>query len=302
MSSEKVWVNGEYIDKANAIVNINLGALHYGTAVFEGISCVGKKGKNAIFRLREHLVRLLESAGLLGLKVHYSIEQLSGAIIGLVKMNNYNSCYIRPVIFSNADYLHLTPDDNRITVAILCEPFYFYQFLLHMRRKIKVGISYAAVVQHDERLLKAKLSGRYLQNALAFAEARKSRFDDAVLLNTAREVTETTAANIFVIQNGAIKLPMRRNTINGIVQDSIIRIAEDIGYCVTEEKISLNALHNADEIFLTSTAKGIVTVGQVGPKKIEDVSDFSIADKLRKIYVDIITGRSSRYNHWLTYI
>lgn len=299
MVSEKLWINGKNIDKDKATINIDFGVIHYGTAAFEGILCIKTGSKRIIFRLHDHISRLFSSADILDFHIPFSNEQISQAVIDLIEINKYASCYIRPIIFKKANYLNLISKDNDLMVVITCQKFNNFKFFLQMRRKARIMVSRQMIVSWLPKLAKAKLSGKYLNSAVALLEAKKNGFDDAIILNYEKKVSEATSSNIFVVKDKVIYIPQRTSSLNGIVQDSIMRICKDTGYIVIEEDMDEGKLYDADEIFLTSTARGIISVYRVDEKKITNVSGYNITKFLRDIYLDILTGKSSKYEEWL---
>lgn len=301
MMNGKIWMNGKYLNKNEGTINISTGALHYGTSIFEGILCIKIKNRCAIFCLQDHIDRLFESINVLNFKIQYSKEEICNAIINLVKVNRYSSCYIRPIIFKDTSYLDLESKKGRPIVAILCKRFNHNMFLLQMQKEVKVIVSKKTKNLWIDNLTKAKISGKYLNSVIAKKEAREKGFDDAILLNERGIVTEATSANIFFVKDETIKIPTRYNTLSGITQDSVIQIGRDLGYAVVEQDIKVDELYSADEIFLTNTAKGIISVSQVNSKKILDLSQKRITEVLRNKYINIIVGRDSAYQKWLTY-
>jgi len=303
MLNEKIWMNGRYLDRDDGIINVSTGALHYGTSIFEGILCIATESKRSvIFRLQEHINRLFESAQVLGFKILYSKEELSNIIINLVKINKYNSCYIRPIIFQGIDYLNLGAKKENLNIAVLCKKFSALIYQLQMKKGVRVLISERTRNFWIDNLAKAKVSGKYLNSFIAKIEARKKRFDDAILLDEREMVSEATSSNIFIIKDGVIKTPSRKDTLNGITQSSVIEIGRNLGYNIVEEDIKVDELYRADEIFLTNTARGIISVYQVNSRKIIDSSQKYVTKTLRIKYIDIIRGKDSKYHDWLTYL
>ena len=303
MLNEKIWMNGKYLDRDKGRINVSTAALHYGTSIFEGILCIATaSNRRAIFRLQEHIDRLFESGQVLDFEIAYSKEEFSNIIINLVKINKYNSCYIRPIIFQDIDYLNLGAQKENLNIAILCKKFNTLIYQLQMKKEVKVLISERVRNFWTNNLAKAKVSGKYLNSFIAKIEAREGRFDDAILLNEKGMVSEATASNIFIVKDGVIKTPRRNDTLNGITQNSVIEIARDIGYIVIEQDIKVDELYRADEIFLTNTARGIVSVYQVNSRKIIDSNQKCITTTLRGKYIDIIRGKDPKYHEWLTYI
>lgn len=295
-----IWINGTFMRQEEAVISIAHGALHYGTAAFEGILCVRSSRQHIILRLSDHLARLRASAALLGLQIPYSTAIIEQAIVKLIRRNNFGSCYIRPIVFGNADYLRLVPKRQDTVIAILCEEMNSALFFLMMKRAQKVTVIDNMEIAWPRSLTQAKVSGKYVFSALAALEARKRGFDDAIMINHERKVLEATTSNLFMIKDKIIYTPLRALTLNGIVQDTVIRLAADEGYTVKEKEVLLDGLYGADEIFLSSTAGGIVSVKQLETKRIISATDYNITKLLRDAYVNVITGRDSRYKHLLT--
>jgi branched-chain amino acid aminotransferase len=298
MPNEKAWINGSLTEIGNALLPLSTSALHYGTAAFEGVICFGQGNSRMILRLSEHIDRLFYSAEVLGLKIPFQKEEVAQAIVDLIRFNGFDSCYLRPVIFRQADYLGIWPRQGKIVVAILGQRFNKLRYFLAMRRKIRVIVSDQVTVLWPEIISKAKISGKYLYSAIAQKEATQKQADDALILDSDKLISEATAANIFIVKNGILYTPRRLKTLNGIVQDTIIRIARDNGYKAAEENISLNEFYAADEAFLTSTAKGVVSIDRVNSKKIGNKT--RITKILRTFYLKTLIGKYPPCEDWLT--
>ena len=296
MLKEKIWMNGKYIDKSEGVISVSIAALHYGTSIFEGILCIDSK----VFRLRDHIDRLFKSAEVLNYKIAYSKEELYSAIIELVRMNKYKSCYIRPLVFEDADFLDLR-SKGRLNSVILCKSFNTLMYAWQMKRKTNVMISKKTRSLWAAGLAHAKVSGKYLNSMIARIEARDAGFNDSILLDGAGRVSEATSSNVFIVKDEVIKTPQRSNTLNGITQDSVMRIGRDLGFTVIEKDIEPPELYNADEVFLTNTARGIVPVSQVDSKKILASNQKGIVKALSDRYIGIINGRDLEYQEWLSH-
>ncbi len=304
MSKDRIWVNGEYLDKAEGVVSVSIAALHYGTSIFEGILCMeagsGKRG--AIFRLPEHLDRMLASAKALDYQVPFSKNELESAVSGLVKENRSNNVYIRPVIFENIDYLDFRLKKKNLNIVILGKNFNSAVYRWKMGHPRKVAISQTVTNAWPPVLVKAKISGKYLNSILARQEAVKKGFEDAIILDSQGCVSEATSANIFAVKDGVLKTPDRRNTLNGVTQNSVMRLAQDLGWTVIEDKIRPEELLEADEVFLTNTASGIVSVSQIDARRFSGRPEQSLVKELRNKYTEIITGKDAKYQEWLHFV
>jgi len=304
MAEEKIWMCGEYLDKSKGTINISTSALHYGTSIFEGILCImtGGKNRSAIFRLYDHLERMFASAQVLNYKLPYSKEELGKAIINLIKINRFNSCYIRPIVFEDVDYLDFGRKKHNLNVVIMCKNFNHILYRWQMRKPSKVIISKNVTNSWPDILIKAKISGKYLNSIVAKRQAQDNGFNDAIILDSSGYVSEATSSNIFMVKDGVIKTPYRQHTLNGITQNSVIRIALDLGYSVSEENIKVSELLEADEVFLTNTALGIISVAQIDSRRIPVGSQKSPVKYLRSKYINIITGKDPKYPEWINYI
>lgn len=304
MSKEMIWVNGKYVEKGQGMINISTAALHYGTSVFEGILCMGTRPGNqsAIFRLPEHLDRMFKSAQVLNYRIPFSRDELQSAICGLIKLGQSSSSYIRPIIFEKTGYLDFAPKKNDLNIAILGKDFNSTLYRWKMRRPVKVSIAKNVTNSWPEILIKAKLSGKYLYSILARKLAGQNGFEDAIILDSRGYVSEATSANIFMVQGGVITTPHRKYTLNGVTQDSVIRIARDLGYPVAERDIQPQELLEAEEVFLTNTASGIISVAQIDAKQLPLRPPAGLVKHLRQKYIEIITGQDKKYQEWLNLI
>lgn len=302
MLSEKIWLNGKYLDRSKGIVNISTEAFHYGTSVFEGILCIMTKYGSAIFRLKDHIDRMFESSLALDFKITYSKEELGNAVINLIKINKYDSCYIRPIIFKDIDYLELGSKKGGVSIAILCKRFSAQMYQLQMMKRLRLMVSEKTRNPWTGNLARAKISGKYLNSVIARIEARENRFDDAILLDAEGMVSEATSSNIFLVENRVVKTPSFKNTLKGITQDSVMQIGRDLGYIIIEQDMKIDELYSADEVFLTNTAQGIISISQINSEKIIDSSHKGVAKILRHRYINTIKGKDPRYQEWLTYL
>lgn len=302
MSNQKIWMNGKYLDKSEGVTGLSTEALHYGTCVFEGVLCVKGKNGSAVFRLQDHINRMFRSIAPLNGILSYSEKEIGDAIMNLVKANKYDSCYIRPIVFKDADYLDFEPEGKRLNVAILCKRFKFWMYQHQMGRRIKAMVSKKIRSVWAEDLVDVKISGKYLNSLIAKKDAARAGFDDALFLDGNDMVSEGTSSNIFLVKGGVIKTPLCKNSLKGITQDSIMRIGKDLGYVTLRQDMTRNDLYDADELFFTSTARGIVSISHIDSKKIINPSKKEITSVLRARYIDTIRGKDSNYQEWLTLI
>lgn len=302
---EFVWFDGRFVKWEDAKVPVFTHAMHYGTAVFEGIRGYASKDNSNlyIFRLREHMERLHRSAKVYSFSLPHSAQELSDATVALIKKNKMkDSVYIRPLTFVGLHGidLNVTRDSPTHTI-IVAFPF----------AKYFKGEGISACVSSWRRINDAstpplsKAAGNYLNSILATQESRRNGYDESILLDMAGNVSEASGENIFLVRNNRIYTPyFADSALEGITRDSAMAIARDLGYEVTERPIPRAELYMADEIFLTGTAAEIVPVTSVDSKPVGDGREGPISKKVREAYAGIVSGASKynnkKYSGWLT--
>ena len=256
-----VWMDGKYINWKDANVPILTHAMHYGTAVFEGIRAYPSEDNLLVFRLKEHLERLVESCKILPLEHKFSVDDLEKAILGLLKKNQLKeSSYIRPIVYVGYGGIGLNFTGFPINVAIAAFPFGKY----FTNPEIKVCISNWKRISDESMPPQAKASGNYLNSVMAKLDALRAGFDDAILLDTKSSVSEGTGENIFVIKNGEIVTPPTSASILvGITRGSIMKIAQDMGMEIKERDVSRVELYQADEVFFSGTAAEVTAIVEI---------------------------------------
>src|ERR671938_274186 len=259
---EFVWFDGKFTKWEEATVPIYTHALHYGTAVFEGIRGYATKNNLYVFRLQEHMERLHRSAGVYSFTVNYSAKELANATIELLRRNKMNvSCYIRPLTFVGLHGidLHVTRDSPTHAV-IISFPFAKY----FKGEGIKACVSSWRRIHDSSTPPLAKAAGNYLNSILATQESKRNGYDESILIDLYANVSEASGENIFLVRRGKIYTPFFADSaLEGITRESAIRVARDMGYEVMERQIARTELYMADEIFLTGTAAEIVPVTSV---------------------------------------
>lgn len=293
-----IWFNGRIVECEEARVHVLTHALHYGSAVFEGIRGYWNGVNLNVFRLREHLERLVNSAKIIGFDVGYSVEQLTDAVLEVIRANNFKEdIYIRPIAFIGEGGISLDITGMPVNVAIAAFPFGKYLRADGVRVKV---VSWRRIPSTSVPVM-AKASGIYLNSIVALVEARRAGYDEAILLDWRGYVAEGSGENIFIVRRGVIATPpISASILEGITRDTVIRIARDMGYTVEERDITREELYVADEIFLTGTAAEITPVLEVDGVKIGGGSMGPITGKLRDMYRRIVMGEEPRYSSWLT--
>lgn len=299
--AKKVWMNGKYVDWKKANVHVLTHALHYGTAIFEGMRCYETKEGPAIFRMHDHLQRLKNGTKSYEFDLKYSIKQMSDIIKKLIKINKLKSCYIRPVCYIGYKSIGLDTTGAPYEFAIAAIPFGKY-FGEKAEKGISCSISSWRRIKSTILSPHVKASANYLNSVLAKKEAIEEGYDEAIMLSDNGYVSEGTGENIFVVKDGALHTPPLHDAVlAGITRDSLIKIAKDMGIKVHERTMLRDELYTADEVFLCGTAAEVTPVNQVDHRKITK-GPGKITKKLKDAFFNIVNGRDERYIGWLEFV
>ena len=299
----KIWMNGKLIPFKNAKVHVLTHALHYSTAVFEGIRCYNTTNGSAIFRLPEHVDRFFNSAKMYGMKMRYSKKQISNAIIKTVKASGLKECYIRPLAYYGYGTMGLTPTLNKVDVSIACWKWKMGESKAGKFSGAKCKISKWIRIDSKSQPMQSKSAANYSNAALARVEALKSGYDEAIMLNNKGNVAEGSAENIFVVKNGIIKTPpLDADILNGITRNSVIQLIKKEHMKLVEKNITVNELLKADEVFMTGTAAEVKSVTKIDKNSIGNGSVGEITKELQKSFMNIVMGKDKRFVRWLTYL
>ena len=300
---KKVWMNGRLVPFKNANVHVLTHALHYSTAVFEGIRCYNTSNGSAIFRLQEHIDRLFNSAKLYSMKMKYSKKQISNAIIKTVKASGLKECYIRPIAYCGVGAVGLTPPLDNVDVAIACWEWKMGESKAGKVSGAKCKISKWVRIDSRSQPMESKAAANYSNAALARVDALKSGYDEAIMLNYEGKIAEGSAENIFIVKDAQIKTPpLESGVLAGITRDSIIQIIEENGGCVVETDLEKKDLFSAEEVFMTGTAAEVKSVTQIDKKRIGSGKPGNITQALQKSFKDASMGNDDRFLSWLTYV
>ena len=297
----KIWMNGKLIPFKDAKVHVLTHALHYSTAVFEGIRCYNTPDGSAIFRLPEHVDRFFNSAKLYGMKIRYSKKQISNAIIKTVKTSGLKECYIRPLAYYGYGTMGLTPTLNKVDVSIACWKWKMGESKAGKFSGAKCKISKWIRIDSKSQPMQSKSAANYSNAALARVEALKNGYDEAIMLNNKGNVAEGSAENIFVVKNGIIKTPpLDADILNGITRDSVIQLIKKEHMKLVEKNITVNELLKADEVFMTGTAAEVKSVTKIDKNAIGNGGVGEITKELQKSFMNIVMGKDKRFVRWLT--
>lgn len=298
--TEKIWMDGKFVDWDKANVHVMTHTLHYGLGVFEGIRCYETKSQPAIFRLKEHVERLFKSAHIFLLDIPYSQKEIEAAIIKTVRINKIKECYIRPIVYIGYGAMGLYPKENPVNVAISAWPWGAYLGEEGLKKGIRVKVSSFIRNHVNSQMSRGKVCGYYINSQLAKREAISCGYDEALLLDTEGYVSEGSGENVFIVRNNRLKTTPLTSILEGITRDSIMEIARDNGIEVIEERFTRDELYIADEAFFTGTAAEVTPIREVDGRTIGAGKPGEITRKLQSVFFDIAKGRNKKYKSWIT--
>ncbi|MEM2874448.1 MAG: branched-chain amino acid transaminase [Candidatus Hadarchaeales archaeon] len=298
-----IWMDGKLVPWKRATVHVLTHTLHYGLGVFEGIRCYRTPRGPAVFRLREHVERLENSAKVVGIKIPYTRKQLMEATKRTIKANRMEECYIRPIVFYGYGVMGLSPAGAPVNTAIAVWPWGTYLGTEGLEKGVRAKISPWVRIHPSILPPHAKLVANYANSILAKVDALKSGYDEAILLNTKGYVAEGPGENVFIVKRGRlITPPPSAGALPGITRDSIMRIARDQGIPVEEKDFRPEDMYRADEAFFTGTAAEVTPIREVSGRKIGAGTRGPMTEKLQRIFFDVVRGREQRYEFWLDYV
>src|SRR5437870_6629970 len=296
---EKIWMNGELIDWADAKIHVGSHGLHYGSGVFEGIRAYETPKGSAVFRLTDHLRRLENSAKLLYMDLPYTNDELKSACVDLIGANGLAEVYLRPIAFFGYGELGVSAVGNPVEVVIMSWPWGAYLGEEGLKNGIRAKISSWQRIGPNVIPHAAKATGVYLNSMLAVTEANRAGYDEAILLTAEGFVADGSGENVFIVKDGVIYTPdLSTSILPGITRDTVIQIAQDLGYTVHEKSLIRSDLYLADEAFMTGTAAEVTPLRAVDDVEI-GVGPITL--ELQEAYLDTARGRSERWAQWLEY-
>ncbi len=297
--TEKIWMNGELVDWADARIHVGAHGLHYGSGVFEGIRAYETDKGSAVFRLTDHLERLHNSAKLLHMELPYSVEELRASCHELIAVNGLPECYLRPIAFFGYGELGVSALGNPVDVVIMSWPWGAYLGEEGLSKGISAKISSWTRIGPNVIPHVAKATGVYLNSMLAVTEANRAGYDEAILLTADGLVADGSGENVFIVKGGELYTPdLSTSILPGITRDTVIQIAQDLGYRVHEKSLIRSDLYLADEAFMTGTAAEVTPLRSVDDIEI-GVGPITL--EIQEAYLDTARGRSERWAQWLEY-
>jgi branched-chain amino acid aminotransferase len=297
--TEKIWMNGELVDWNDARIHVGAHGLHYGSGVFEGIRAYETPKGPAVFRLTDHLQRFENSARLLHMELGYSVEELREACNALIAANGLPECYLRPVAFYGYGELGVSAVGNPVDVVIMSWPWGAYLGEEGLKNGISAKISSWQRIGPNVIPHAAKATGVYLNSMLAVTEANRAGYDEAILMTAEGYIADGSGENVFLVKDGEVFTPdLSASILPGITRDTVIQIAQDLGYRVHEKPLIRSDLYLADEAFMTGTAAEVTPLRAVDDVEI-GVGPITL--EIQENYLETARGRSERWAQWLEY-
>ena len=306
-NGKKIWMDGSLVDWNKARIHILTHALHYATAVFEGIRCYKTVNGIAIFRLSDHIQRLINSGKIYFMNIEYSKVELERAVIDTINANDVEEeLYVRPIAYYGYGKMGVNPLPNKVSVAVATWKWdeYLKKDKQHNEKGVRLMVS--AWMRIDGRTMPflAKATANYANSALARVEAIRAGFDEAIMLNTDGKVIEASAENIFIVKDGLLVTPpITSGALNGITRDTVLTIARENNIPHVIRDITRDELYIADEVFLTGTAAGIKPVSEIDNRMIADGKDGVITNQVREEFELIVHNKDNNLSKkWLTFV
>lgn len=297
---EKIWMDGELVDWADAKVHVLSHALHYGTGVFEGIRAYETEKGAGIFRLTDHIKRLFQSAQIYMIEIPYGMDQLIEASKETVRVNGLKSCYVRPIVFHGYGEMGLNPLFAPVNVSIAVWKWGTYLGDDALENGARLIISSWRRPDPNALPAQAKATGQYINSGLAKIEAVKGDYDDALMLSPDGLLAEGTGENLFIVNDGVLITPPESSgALMGITRDSVMKIAKDLGYEIAERKLTRSDVYTADEVFLTGTAAEVTPVREVDDRQIGNGTRGPITKEVQQTYFSAVKGQDDRYSAWV---
>jgi branched-chain amino acid aminotransferase len=298
--TEKIWMNGEFVDWADAKIHVGAHGLHYGSGVFEGIRCYETDAGPAVFQLTPHLKRMHQSAKLLDMVIPYSVEELREVTHELIAVNGLSECYLRPIAFYGYGELGVHPGSNPVDVVLMTWPWGAYLGEEALEKGIRATVSSWKRIGPNTVPHVAKATGIYLNSMLAVMEATRAGYEEAILLTDDGYVADGSGENIFVVRDEVISTPdLSASILQGITRQAVIEIAQTLGYAVHERQLIRSDLYLADELFMCGTAAEVTPVRSVDDHEIGDPGPVTKA--IQEVFFAAVRGRDERFTRWLEY-
>ena len=301
---ETIWQNGEFVDWDDATIHVLTHGLHYGTGIFEGARAYDTDNGTAVFRWEEHLDRFFASGKPYELEIPYSREELTEATLELLRRQDHDSAYIRPIAYFGYGSLGVSPDDCPVDVAVATWPWGAYLGEEALEHGIEVMVSSWRKHASSQIPTNAKTTGLYVNSLLAGEEARRNGYAEAIVLNKEGKVAEGPGENLFLVRDGELYTPaLSQSILDGITRDTVITLARELGYTVHEHAtISRGELNTADELFFTGSAAEVTPIRKVDNVEIGNGDRGPITEEIQSAFFDLVERKTDAHDDWFTYI
>ncbi|HRH81848.1 MAG TPA: branched-chain amino acid transaminase [Thiobacillaceae bacterium] len=297
-----IWYDGQMVPWREATTHVLTHTLHYGMGVFEGVRAYQTPGGPAIFRLQDHTDRLFRSAHILGMKMPFDKATLNAAQKAVVKANNLDSGYLRPMAFYGAEAMGISAKTLSVHVIVAAWPWGAYLGQAALEHGIRVKTSSFARHHVNITMCKAKANGNYMNSILAHREAETDGYDEALLLDVDGFVAEGSGENIFIIRKGKMYTPDLTSALEGITRDTLIQLAGEVGLPVIEKRITRDEVYSADEAFFTGTAAEVTPIRELDNRAIGNGDRGPLTARLQAMYFDCVQGRAEKHAAWLEHV
>jgi branched-chain amino acid aminotransferase len=301
---DSIWLDGQLVPWDGASEHLLAHTLHYGVGAFEGIRAYQRSdGRTQIFRLRDHITRLLDSCAICTMDCPYTLEQIERACIEVVRSNKMTQCYLRPLVYLGYGALGLGSLEPPVRTMVACYEWGAYLGDEGLKKGIKCMVSGFTRANSNSVMNKGKICGQYVTSVLAKRMAIKSGFDEALMMDPQGMVAEGTGENIFIVKRGVVRTPpLSAAILDGITRDTLITLMREQGIEVREEMIARDELYTADEVFLTGTAAEITPVRDIDHRKVGRGEAGPTTRRVQEAFFSVVKGSDSKHDNWLTFI
>lgn len=297
-----IWFDGKMVPWKDAKVHVLTHTLHYGMGVFEGVRAYQTDQGPAIFRLQEHTDRLFRSAHIMNMPMRFSKDEINQAQLDAVRQNNLDSAYIRPMVFYGSEGMGLRADNLQTHTIIAAWQWGAYLGDDGINHGIRIRTSSFTRHHVNISMCKAKANGHYINSMLALSDAIRDGYDEALLLDTEGFVAEGSGENIFIVHNGVIYTPDLTSALDGITRDTVMTLANELGYEVVVKRITRDEVYVADEAFFSGTAAEVTPIRELDGRTIGTGTRGEITKALQDKYFDVVHGRSPEHKDWLAFV
>jgi len=298
-----IWMNGKLVDWKDATIHIGSHVVHYGSGVFEGARCYDTPKGSAVFRLDEHMVRLMNSAKIYRMEYPLDLAGWRDAVLGTIRANKWKACYIRPIVYRGYHTLGVNPLHNPVDAAIMLWEWGAYLGAEALEQGVDVKVSTWARMAPNTLPAMAKATANYANSQLIKMEALADGYSEGIALDVFGNVSEGSGQNLFVVRDGVLYTPpLSASVLGGITRDSIVTLARDLGYTVIEQNLPRELLYVSDEVFFTGTAAEVTPIRSIDKIKIGEGKRGPVTAALQSAFFAVVNGDVPDTHGWLTYV